>query len=224
MKTPFTNLPFEEYQGIARILYHLLSHYPEAEMIHDFIHNDVAASWPTFASEGQGRDGNRVGREALSHFLQQWDDSQLTELQLDYGQLFFGPGEPKAIPQGSVYLGEEQLLNDRSTVALMDYYKVHGVELQMANRQPVDHIGFFFAVLDSTLGRLEQERTNEELKQFVQLLLGKHLLPWSGRCLELAAEHAQTEFYFGVALLAEDFLKQLANDFNVVPVSARLFR
>ncbi|MGI2261139.1 TorD/DmsD family molecular chaperone [Shewanella sp. GXUN23E] len=224
MKTPFTNLPFEEYQGIARILFHLLSQYPDAQLIRDFIDNDVPATWPAFAGDTGSREANRVGREALSHFLQQWDDSQLTELQLDYGQLFFGPGEPRAVPQGSVYLGEEQLLNDRSTVALMDFYKVHGVELKLPNHQPVDHIGFFFAVLDSTLGRLAQERGNTELKQFVQLLLGKHLLPWSGRCLELAAEHAQTEFYFGVALLAEDFLTQLSEDFSVVVTPARLFR
>lgn len=220
MTTTQLLLPFTEYQGIARILHHLLFHYPTQQRVYELIEHDVAASWPTLGD----RSGNRLGREALSHFLQQWDQHQLVELQLDYGQLFFGPGEPKAIPQGSVYLGEEQLLNDRSTVQLMDFYRQHGVALTLAQVQPVDHIGLFFTVLDAAFGHLAQQPDDTAQYHFVQQLLAQHLLPWAGRCLELAAEHAQTEFYFAIALLADDFLQQLALDFAVQPVAMRLHR
>ncbi|MGL4473588.1 MAG: TorD/DmsD family molecular chaperone [Shewanella sp.] len=222
-----TIIDFIEYQGIARILHHVVCHYPETSLLNEFIEHDVAASWPTLAA----RASNTQGRAALSRYLSQWQaqdshakDSQLIELQLDYGQLLFGPGEPKAIPQGSVYLSEEQLLNDRSTVALMDFYKTHGVELTLNYRQPLDHIGLFFSVLDSSFGRLAKEPTNLELTQFIQILLQQHLLPWSGRCLELAAKHADSKFYQGMALLADDFLCQLAADFKVVAMPMRLFR
>lgn len=220
MTNPLSKIDFAEYQGIARLLHHLLYQYPQAQLITELKENQVAETWPEFA----GRDGNRVGREALAHYLQHWDDTQFLELQLDYGQLFFGPGEPKAIPYGSVYLGEEQLLNDRSTLALMDFYQAHDVSLALTVRDPVDHIGLFFSVLDASLGRLAEEPDNQALKRFIQVLLQQHLLTWSGRCLELAAEHAQTEFYFAIALLAQDFLQQLTNDFELVPMSVRLFR
>ncbi|MBV7316308.1 molecular chaperone [Shewanella sp. NIFS-20-20] len=218
--THSVSIDFIEYQGIARILHHVLCQYPEQQLLADFIEHQVATSWPEF----QQRPANDQGRAALCRYLNQWQPNQLVGLQLDYGQLFFGPGEPKAIPQGSVYLGEEQLLNDRSTVALIDFYKAHGVSLSLAYSQPLDHIGLFFSVLDTGLGRLADEPENQALIQFVQVLLQQHLLPWSGRCLALAAQHAQTDFYLAIALLADDFLNQLAADFQVVPMPMRLFR
>ncbi|MDX6016622.1 MULTISPECIES: molecular chaperone [Shewanella] len=220
MSKSLSNIYFIQYQGIARLLHHLLYGYPKPELITELKVNQVAETWPELAA----RDGNRIGREALANYLQQWDETQFLDLQLDYGQLFFGPGEPKAVPYGSVYLGEEQVLNDRSTLALMDFYQVHDVSLQLPARDPVDHIGLFFSVLDASFGRLAAEPDNQRLVRFTQVLLQQHLLPWAERCLELAAEHAQTEFYFAVALLARDFLLQLTEDFNLIPMPARLFR
>ena len=147
-----SNIDFVEYQGLARILHHSLIRYPEAGFIDGLKECDVAGSWPEFGH----RQENSNGRKVLGAFLHQWSsdiDSRLLDkavitLKLDYGQLFFGPGEPKAVPQGSVYLCEEQLINDRTTVELMDFYRVNGVELQLDFKQPMDHIGLFFAVLD----------------------------------------------------------------------------
>ncbi|PKH54976.1 molecular chaperone TorD [Shewanella sp. Choline-02u-19] len=215
---------FIEYQGLARILHHCLIRYPEAELVQGLKDCDVAGSWPVFANNKQ----NSQGREALTTFLQQWqsDDhsEQLIELKLDYGRLFFGPGEPKAVPQGSVYLSEAQLLNDRSTTALMDFYRAHGVEVAVDYPQPVDHIGLFFAVLDQTFGRLELEADNQALIRFTQVLLQQHFLPWAYRCFELALADANTDFYRGIALLGNDFLLQMQQDFQLLPKETRLYR
>ncbi|WOT04194.1 TorD/DmsD family molecular chaperone [Shewanella youngdeokensis] len=215
---------FIEYQGLVRILHHCLIRYPEAKLVQELKDCDVAGSWPEFANRAK----NRQGREALANFLQHWsvetDNKQLIELKLDYGQLFFGPGEPKAVPQGSVYLSESQLLNDRSTVALMDFYQQHGVNVAVDYPQPLDHIGLFFAVLDQTFGRLEVETENQALIRFTQVLLQQHLLPWAERCLALALEHATTDFYRGIALLSSDLLTQFEQDFQLVPNQTRLYR
>ncbi|MCG9730867.1 molecular chaperone TorD family protein [Shewanella sp. Isolate13] len=219
---------FVEYQGVARILHHCLIRYPEADFINGLKECDVAGSWPEFG----GREQNSAGRRMLGDFLQQWSseagaadaEKALITLKLDYGQLFFGPGEPTAVPQGSVYLCEEQLINDRTTVELMDFYRAHGVELQLDYKQPIDHIGLFFAVLDQTFGRLQSETDNQALIRFTQVLLQQHLLPWAMRCCQLANEHAKTDFYRGFALLTTDFLLQLQQDFQVLPVDKRLFR
>ncbi|GIU23410.1 molecular chaperone [Shewanella sp. MBTL60-007] len=219
---------FVEYQGVARILHHCLIRYPEADFINGLKECDVAGSWPEFG----GREQNSTGRQLLGDFLKQWSSEESAEdaekalitLKLDYGQLFFGPGEPTAVPQGSVYLCEEQLINDRTTVELMDFYRAHGVELQLDYKQPIDHIGLFFAVLDQTFGRLQSESDNQALIRFTQVLLQQHLLPWAMRCCQLANEHAKTDFYRGFALLTTDFLLQLQQDFQVLPVDKRLFR
>ncbi|GIU49386.1 molecular chaperone [Shewanella sp. KT0246] len=217
-----------EYQAIARILHNLFCHYPEAELITSFKDNDVAATWPTFA----GRSDNQQGRDALTAYLNHWDEAeQLMDLKVDYGQLFFGPGEPKAIPQGSAYLGEDQVHFDASTIALIDFYKQHGVSFELEMPQPVDHIGLFFSVLDSSFAKLQQAATNpdsdtdaQQLTQFIQVLLQQHMLPWAGRCLELAKVNAETDFYVGISLLANDYLAELADAFNVLPMPRKLFR
>ncbi|ABV88135.1 molecular chaperone [Shewanella pealeana] len=227
-QSSISNIDFVEYQGLARILHHCLIRYPEADFIDGLKECDVAGSWPEFSQRQQ----NSTGRKLLGDFLQQWSsdidaaDSEkaLITLKLDYGQLFFGPGEPTAVPQGSVYLCEEQLINDRTTVELMDYYRAHGVELQLDYKQPIDHIGLFFAVLDQTFGRLQSEIDNQALIRFIQVLLQQHLLPWALRCCELANEHAKTDFYRGIALLTTDFLLQLQQDFQVLALDKRLFR
>ena len=218
------SIDFAEYQGLARILHHCLIRHPEAELVQGLKDCDVAGSWPIFAK----REQNSKGREALAVFLAQWPidthEAELIELKLDYGQLFFGPGEPNAVPQGSVYLSEEQLLNDRSTMALMDFYQANGVNVDVDYPQPLDHIGLFFAVLDQTFGRLQLETDNQALIRFTQVLLQQHLLPWAPRCFELAQNHANSDFYRGIALLGCDFLLQIQQDFQLLPKETRLYR
>ncbi|MGL4837053.1 MAG: TorD/DmsD family molecular chaperone [Shewanella sp.] len=221
-------IDFLEYQGLARILHHCLIRYPEQKLIQDLKECDIAGSWPEFGL----REQNRAGRQLLGGYLQQMtlnamgemDAATLIELKLDYGQLFFGPGEPNAVPQGSVYLSEEQLFNDRSTMALIDFYRANGIELQMDFPQPIDHIGLFFAVLDQSFGRLAAEPNNQALTRMIQVLLQLHLLPWAFRCFELAHQYAATDFYRGLALLGYDFLQQLQQDFQILPIATRLYR
>lgn len=224
MSSNIASIDFAEYQGLARILHHCLIRHPEAELVQGLKDCDVAGSWPTFAN----RDQNSTGREALAAFLAQCPtdthEAELIELKLDYGQLFFGPGEPNAVPQGSVYLSEEQLLNDRSTMALMDFYQANGVKVDVDYPQPLDHIGLFFAVLDQTFGRLQLETDNQALVRFTQVLLQQHLLPWAHRCFELAQLHSSSDFYRGIALLASDFLLQMQQDFQLLPKETRLYR
>ncbi|WP_028773565.1 TorD/DmsD family molecular chaperone [Shewanella waksmanii] len=213
----------EEYlalQAIARILHNALLSYPSEALVQTFVDNQLGETWPHLANSEQ----NQQGRDLLQAFTQQWTVAQLDELKLDYGQLFFGPGEPTAMPWGSVYLGEQQLLNDDSTVALMAFYKQQQISFELEYNQPLDHIALFYAVLDQLLGQLAQEPDNKAALETMVVLLQQHMLPWSGRCLSLAIEHAETDFYKAIALLAADFETQLAKTVNVVPMPMRLFR
>lgn len=212
-----------EYQSIARILHNIYCFYPNEELINNFINNDVAQTWPVYAELAP----QQPGQFYLQQYLNQWQPDQLTDLQVDYGNLYFGPGEPKAIPQGSAYLGEEQVHFDVSTLALVDFYKQYKVEFTLDMPQPVDHIGLFFSVLDSSFQRLIESdpQTNKtELMQFIYTLLQKHFTPWVGRCLELSEQHAKTDFYLGVAKMTKAYINELTNTFNVLPMPRKLYR
>ncbi|MCL1142842.1 TorD/DmsD family molecular chaperone [Shewanella gaetbuli] len=220
-----TAIDLSELQAAARILHHSLVNYPTADTLALFIENDLAQNWPAFTDSA----ANQQGKQYLTQFIAQWDTEQLTNLKLDYGQLFFGPGEPKAMPWGSVYLGEQGILNDESTITLMQFYKSIGVSFDLKYNQPVDHIALFYAVIDQLLAQIiDAQQTNAPegsvAKEALIILLQQHMLPWSGRCLELAAEHAETDFYRGLVLLAKDFETVLASTLNVIPMPMRLFK
>ncbi|MGI2039505.1 TorD/DmsD family molecular chaperone [Shewanella frigidimarina] len=209
-----------EYQGIARILHNVLFNDPTPELIQGFIEHDVAQSWPPFTESAK----ESSGRELLANYLGQWTEDKQQALKLDYAQLFYGPGEPNAVPWGSVYLSERQLLNDKSTMALKAFYHEQGISFELDSNQPVDHIGLFFAVLDQMFTQWDQTEDNEPLERSCMILLQQHLLPWSGRCLELMNEHARTDFYRGIAMLTQAYLDRLIQRLNLVPMTARLYR
>ncbi len=209
-----------EYQGIARILHNVLFNDPTPELLQSFIEHDVAQSWPEFSTSAQESNG----RELLSNYLNLWTADKQQALKLDYAQLFYGPGEPNAVPWGSVYLSERQLLNDKSTLALKAFYQQQGISFELDTNQPVDHLGLFFAVLDQMFSLWAQTEDSETIERSCIVLLQQHLLPWSGRCLDLINEHAKTDFYRGIALLTQAYLAQLTQKLNLLPMTVRLYR
>jgi len=218
--SPLTENELLEYQGIARILHNVLFNDPTPDLIQGFIEHGVAQSWPEFTPSVR----ETTARELLAGYLGQWTADKQQALKLDYAQLFYGPGEPNAVPWGSVYLSERQLLNDKSTLALKAFYQEQGISFELDTNQPVDHIGLFFAVLDQMFTQWANTEDNDPLERSCMILLQQHLLPWSGRCLELMTEHARTEFYRGIAMLTQAYLDGLTQRLNLVPMTARLYR
>lgn len=210
----------QQLQAIARILHNTLLNYPSEQSIQYFIDNQIAESWPELSCSLEQQQGQRL----LSAYCLQWNIGQINEVKLDYGQLFFGPGEPKAMPWGSVYLSEQQLLNDDTTIKLMQFYKQFGIAFTLDFNQPIDHLALFYGVIVQLLEKLINDPNDKLVTEVLMILLQQHMLPWSGRCLALAQEHAQTDFFKGIALLAIDFEAELAKTMSVVPVSMRLFR
>ena len=127
------------------------------------------------------------------------------------------------MPWGSVYLSEKQLLNGESTQELMSFYQQQGIEFDLDSNQPVDHIGLFFAVLDQMFGQLAIEE-NEALRSTLVILLQQHLLPWSNRCLSLIQQHAETDFYRGIATLTQAYLDEVCRVLQIVPMPVQLYR
>lgn len=214
-----SQIHMQELQGLARILHNVLFYDPTTDLIESLIEHEVIESWPTFSDSRAEVDA----KAQIQAYLHAWSDEKTLALKLDYGQLFYGPGEPSAVPWGSVYLSEKQLLNGESTQALMAFYQQQGVSFELDSNQPVDHLGLFFAVLDQMLGQLAIEE-NEALRDTLTILLQQHLLPWSERCLSLMNQYAETHFYKGFATLTQAYLEEVCRVLQIVPMPTQLYR
>ncbi|MGI2258433.1 TorD/DmsD family molecular chaperone [Shewanella sp. GXUN23E] len=212
-------IDFELLQGMARVLNHVFYIYPEKQQLDGFAQGQLARNWPLASAACE------LLQQTLSDWLLAKDPEReqlLLALKLDYGQLFFGPGHPKAAPWGSVYTSETQLLNERSTLALMDFYREQGITVSAASNEPVDHIGLIFAVIDSLLLQAVQGGDEQRALMLLQTLLSEHLLPWSGQCLALVELHATTDYYRCFAVLAKEYLVTLSQVLGPRPAAARI--
>lgn len=155
------------------------------------------------------------------------------DIAADYNQLFVGPERTKAPPYESVHLSEEKLVFEQQTFAVRAAYAQFDLAAPKLNQEPDDHIGLELSFL-ATLGQraldqlaaisdhhLAQGQTPAELTELNTTLaamfsfLDQHLLRWAPMLFTLIDEHAETEFYRGVAGLGLGVLEDAARSFNL---------
>lgn len=202
-------------QSIANVFHKVLLDLPTAELVEHFKLNDIATQWPRLTQSKR----ESLALTELEHYLKHWDgsDKQLIALQLDYGQLFNGPGTPVAPPWGSVYQSASALLNEASTLELMRFYQLHGLQIHFERNEPVDHLGLIFAVIAYLLAQLNEDKQHDTMA-ILHTLLDRHVQPWVQQCLELAIAHAQTNYYRSMALLASEYFLYLQRLVDESPV------
>ena len=212
----------QDLQAIANVLHSVLTVYPESRLIYTFKDQDIVSNWPNLIGTTQ----NAEGLTYLGTYIEQWkgDEEELLKLKLDYGMLFYGPGTPLAAPWGSAYTSPSHLLNDTSTLALMQFYKVHNISIDMKTNEPVDHIGLIFAVLSFLLSKIIEDSNKSPYQSTINQLLEQHLLPWAYRCLELAYLHAETAYYKAFSILAREYLLYLEHSFDLAPKRVAIYR
>ncbi|WP_298444116.1 molecular chaperone TorD family protein [uncultured Ferrimonas sp.] len=134
-------------------------------------------------------------------------DDAFAVLERDYYRLFLGPGRALAYPWGSVYTDKDNLLFGATSTRFQHFCQQRGIELTLVGNQPWDHIGVQLAVLAELLQQGQSQAAAE--------LLGEHLLPWAPTFFSLVKHHGGTDFYRGVAELAELTLAQIAEQGQV---------
>lgn len=132
----------------------------------------------------------------VTEYFSQIDQAQ-ESLADAYQRLFVGPYALPAPPWGSVYLDKESVVFGDSTLVLRQWMRENGIEPHLTQAEPEDHIGLLL-MMSAWLAENSPALLNE--------FLTMHLLPWSGRYLELLRQKADHPFYVGVAVLAESTL------------------
>lgn len=141
-------------------------------------------------------------------------ESQSETLAQAYQRLFVGPNSLVAPPWGSVYLDHECVIFGESTIELRQWQSSLGIATQTEVREPEDHIGLLL-MLAAWLAEHHPEQ--------IQTLLADHLLPWSGRYLELLETEAEHPFYSGLAKLTKITLADWQTRLSIDVKSKRIY-
>lgn len=157
--------------------------------------------------------------------LQASPEDHSQSLVEDHLLLFIGLGMPLAPPWGSVYLHEENLLQRGSTIKFGKFLEDCDLVYVRSERQPLDHLGICLSALSVLLERQGNPDSliADQAGKDIGILLSEHMIPWTGRCLQLARERAATPFYSAIAVLTNSLLLQLLELFGSTAAERKLY-
>ncbi|WBM72805.1 Tat proofreading chaperone DmsD [Buttiauxella sp. WJP83] len=127
-------------------------------------------------------------------------------------RLFIGPYALPASPWGSVYLDKENVLFGDSMLELRQWMRENDIANEQESNEPDDHIGILLM--------LAAWLAEEGMMQKVDELLAWHILPWSGRFLELFIANAEHPFYQALGELTRITLADWSKEL-LIPVAQK---
>jgi TorA maturation chaperone TorD len=146
--------------------------------------------------------------------------TEIENLKRDQLHLFIGLDHILAPVWESVYFNQNRLVFQQQTLEVRDWYARFGLQIEHFNREPDDHIGLelsFVAHLASrALQALEENQESfEELLQAQRDFLSEHLLRWGPSWAKLVKQHAESDFYRGIAHLSHGALLAAAETLQI---------
>jgi TorA maturation chaperone TorD len=195
-------------QLLARGLYYE----PDRAWLQGLIAEQVFAEAPFGAEQPEIKRGLEV--------LQKWSEEQaggisdqsFLDLKLDYTRLFIGLDFLPTAPWESVYFNRERLVFQEQTIQVREWYSQFGLQAEKLNKEPDDHIGLemlFIAHLASLALQAIEKANQESLTGILQAqhdFLAEHPLRWIPGWAKLVEQHAETDFYRGLAHLTHGAL------------------
>lgn len=191
---------------------------PSVALINTLQEEALFADWPLEDSN----EAMHAGLDILQRVCEQWDEANFQDVKRDYGQLFIGPNRLPAPPWESVYRSEEHLMFEEETFQVRALYRQFGMDIPSECIQPDDHFGlemFFIAHLCRMgLDALahEQSAVLDSVLQAVNHFLQDHICQWSEQFLADVKAHAATDYYQGLAFLAEGCIAHTVTSWQTV--------
>ncbi|MCX6064708.1 MAG: molecular chaperone TorD family protein, partial [Chloroflexi bacterium] len=156
-------------------------------------------------------------------------DTQFEALTKDQLHLFIGPDKLLVPSWESAYFNQGRLVFQEQTIQVREWYARFGLAIETVNHEPDDHIGpeLSFVAHLATLGlQVLEDADDQNLESILQAqrdFLGEHLLRWGPAWARLVGEHAETDFYRGLAHLTHGALLAAAETLQIeLPKEVRL--
>lgn len=162
---------------------------------HDLTKMDPEA-WSVLADAARPTRTTYPGiADALMRIASANDEDKL-DFEYEFNRLFVGPDRPSAPPYETVYVAKEDTLMRDTTLELRDAYLKSGLQVDMKNIEPDDHLAFELAYVSHLLEGSEQG----DLSSFC----ADHISQWVGPHLDAVRTATRNEVCLGFADLLDN--------------------
>ncbi len=213
MKEDYLNL-MRDRETIYRLLARLYRKEIDGELLESLETMPVDAK----NTEFDFRDGARKMKSAI-----QASNDPLTDFAVDYARIFLGAGIATGVvayPYESVFTSRDRLVMQEAWEQVLAIYKENGIGKTETDLYE-DHVGLeleFMAILCERAGKLIEAGRQEDLERNLDLqkdFLEHHLLNWVPMLTKTMRECPGSNFYKGVALMTDAFLKTEEELFSI---------
>lgn len=219
------------YQQIAQsaaILGTLFYHDPTAT------ENEGVLTWLASPEAPESWEfGQPEAAEHIAALAKGAEEEGTERLHESYNRFFVGPYRLPAPAWGSVYTDPEGVLFGNETLAVRQWMRDNLVKMNLKDKEPEDQFGLMLLMASWAVN-------NDVADDQVKCLFEDHLLPWSGRFLELFTQAAEDQhpeppmanvaaplpspFYAALGHLAQATLADWQQRFGWTPREAPLSR
>lgn len=155
--------------------------------------------FPLEAANGQIMSGLEKLVNCTSKLDEQDIIKSIEKVNVEYTELFIGPGVPKAPPWESFYNTRKKLFFGTTAFVMKDLLNKQGLESKHSGRQPEDHLGLELLYLTV----LTEQMHNQDRQSQVNIIrdqlafMDEHLLSWIPNLYDDAKNNGSLGFYSG---------------------------
>lgn len=154
---------------------------------------------------------NEFKNNLFISLLSKLEKKDIDEVRWEYNRLFIGPQKPLAIPFESPYRSDKNLLMQKFTYEVREYYSMLGLEVKDLNHFPDDYIGFEFQYLyfiSLLIANTKEKDMNlYDLINLRTSFLQNHPLEWFDKFCKAIIDNSRIELWKELAF----FIKELMN-------------
>ncbi|HIW76264.1 MULTISPECIES: TorD/DmsD family molecular chaperone [Gordonibacter] len=168
-----------------------------------------------------GTENLDEGYRLIARYLSGSRESTVLDLAVDYTRTFIGNGivakglsaHSAAYPYESVYTSEKRLLMQEARDQVLAIYRAAGLAKQDSWHDGEDHLALELEYMQVMANRAAERLEAADEEGAVELLsaqeefLRAHLTPWVPQLAADMRTFAKTDFYRGLASLAEGYLE-----------------
>jgi len=135
-----------------------------------------------------------------------WNSSVLEELTVEYARLFVGPMSLQAPPYGSVYLEHDRQVMGESTMAVIQFYRDSGLNMDAEFTDMPDHIAVELEFVSYCLQQAVSANNQAEVTFWLDRanhFRDRFLMQWYSKFCAAIRSNSDSPFYQALADVTE---------------------